>query len=280
MSRFLLCILLLVEIWTFDRFVKNGYHMNMEIHTLTILHYGADYLSYALRSVYHSVDQLHIFYTPTPSHGHSTNVPPIETKEELQAAAYTYDPDDKIRWHDVIGATQEGDHRDLALKTVEAAGAEIVLVVDYDEIWPADTLTLFLSDIWERGAARNNLVNMIHFWRSFNWACEDNGWPVRIIDLRFDKGTKYLSADRVFHFGYAITDKVMRYKWQIHGHKNELQPDWFVNKWQVWPPPDNCHPTNGRNEKGEAFWSPEPFNKERLPEFMRTHPFYSLEKIE
>jgi hypothetical protein len=254
----------------------------MKVHSLTILHYGKDYLPYALQSIYHSVDQMHVFYTPTPSHGHQANIPPIESKKELQAAAYTYDPDSKVKWYDMFGVTHEGPQRDLALQTVQATGADLVVVLDCDEIWQRDVLELFLSEIWNKGADRNNLVNMIHFWRSFNWACYDDGWPVRIIDLRYSSGTHYLPRDagRVFHFGYAITDRVMCYKWQIHGHKNEMRPGWLENIWSAWPPPDDCHPTNGRNERGEPFWTPKPFDKARLPIFMNAHPFWRLEKIE
>jgi hypothetical protein len=250
----------------------------MRVHSLTILHYGKDYLPYALRSIYPFVDQCHIFYTPTPSHGHQTNIPPIETKEELIQAAYTYDPDSKIKWYDMLGLRHEGEHRDLALETVKAAGADLVLVLDYDEIWPADTLVHFLSDVWENGKARNNLVNMIHFWRSFDWCCYDDGWPVRIIDLRQDNNeVSYLPkrVGRVFHFGYAITDKIMQYKWQIHGHKNEMRPEWLSDIWPMWPPRNDCHPTNDK-----WFWNPEPFDKEMLPDFMKQHPFYGMDKIE
>lgn len=249
----------------------------MKTHSLTILHYGKNYLSYALRSVYHSVDQCHVFYTPSPSHGHQTNTPPIETKDELFQTAYAYDPDNKVKWYNVLGVTHEGPQRDLALQTVQAAGADLVVIVDYDEIWDRNHLEFSLSDIWERGIARNNLVNMIHLWRSFDWACYDEGWPVRIIDLRYNSGTNYLpkQAGRVFHFGYAVTDRVMNYKWQIHGHKNEMRSGWLEDIWPTWPPPADCHPTN---DKG--FWMPEPFDKTQLPAFMREHPFYSLEMIE
>lgn len=254
----------------------------MKVHSLTILHYGKDYLPYALRSVYDHVDTCHIFYTPNPSHGHQTDSLSIETKEELQQAASIYNPHQKVYWYDMLNAHQEGPQRDKALEVVQDAGAELVVVLDCDEVWPADTLALFLSEVWERGTTRNNLVNMIHFWRSFNWACSDNGWPVRIIDLRYNDGTYYLprTTGRIFHFGYAVKDRVMRYKWEIHGHKNELRPNWFQDKWRRWPPPDNCHPTNGRNEHGEPFWSPKLFDKLQLPEFMRAHPFWGLDKIE
>ncbi len=264
----------------------------MKVHSLTILHYGKDYLSYALRSVYHSVDQLHIFYTPTPSHGHSTNIPPVETKKELMQAVRAYNPDNKITWYDMLGVINEGDQRNLALKTVEESGAELVVVLDCDEVWRQANLIKALSVVQDMNSARNWLVNMIHFWRSFNWVCYDNGWPVRIIDLRNSKSTSYLPdkvISPVYHFGYATTDRVMKYKWRIHGHKNELRPEWLTDIWPVWPPiypdadskihypgdrPFCCHPTNRDN-----FWEPEPFDKERLPEFMREHPFYGLEKI-
>lgn len=252
----------------------------MKVHSLTILHYGKDYLSYALQSIYHLIDQLHIFYTPTPSHGHQVNISPIETKEDLQQAAYAYDPDNKIRWYDVLGLKNEGEQRNLALKTIEAAGAELIVVVDCDEIWNRTVLDKFIYRVYGSNKGRNWLVNMIHFWRSFNYACQDNGWPVRIIDLRYQEGTEYLSNGKVYHFGYAVTDKIMNYKWQIHGHKSEIRPEWFQDKWSAWPPVENCHPTNGRNEQGEPFWMPEPFDKEQLPDFMRQHPFYNLEKIE
>lgn len=264
----------------------------MRVHSLTILHYGKDYLGYALRSIYDSVDQLHIFYTPTPSHGHQTSISTIETKEELMQAAYVYDPDNKIKWYDMLGVINEGTQRDLALKTVKAAGAELVLVVDYDEIWDKTILESCLIYTSEHDY-RRYMINMIHFWRSFNWACYDNGWPVRIIkpNSRLD-WTEYIPAElgKVFHFGYATTDRVMNYKWQIHGHKNELRPEWLKDIWPVWPPvyPNEdgiirypgdksfcCHPTNREN-----FWEPEPFDKLQLPDFMHLHPFFGLEKIE
>lgn len=252
----------------------------MNVQSYTILHYGQDYLSYALRSVYHSVDKLNIFYTPNPSHGHQVNISPVETKEELTQVAYAYDPDNKILWHDMLNVLDEGTQRDLAVRTLENDGADLIVVLDCDEIWHRKQLELILSDVWD-GKTRNYLINMIHFWRSFNWACRDDGWPVRIIDLRMpinSDDVKYIEREmaQVYHFGYAVVDKVMRYKWQIHGHKNEMRHLWLNNIWGAQSSPTfDCHPTN---DKG--FWNAEWFNKEQLPEFMRDHPFYNLERIE
>jgi hypothetical protein len=197
--------------------------------------------------------------------------------------------------HNIIN---EGVQRDLALEYVKRAGAELVLVVDCDEIWDKTVLKSMLNEVWTNGKKRINLVNMVHFWRSFNWACYDEGWPQRILDLRYPPQKEYgdwnflseTEFGRVYHFGYAVTSRIMHYKWEIHGHKNELRPNWLTEIWPYWPPvyPDTdgtirypgnkpfcCHPTNENN-----FWEPEPFDKRRLPDFMRDHHFWGVDKIE
>jgi len=249
----------------------------MNIQSYTIVHYGKDYLSYALKSVYHSVDQLNVFYTPNPSHGHQIDISPVETKEELVKAAFAYDPDNKVKWFDMSGMRHEGQQRDAALEFCQYNGADLVVVVDCDEIWHREQLELALSDAAEK-SIRNHLVNMVHFWRSFNWVCRDDGWPVRIIDLRApNRSVAYIPREmaQVYHFGYAIVEKVMGYKMKIHGHKNELRPNWTEDYWRLQNSPVfDCHPTNDN-----GFWYTEPFDKSELPDFMRDHPFYNLERI-
>lgn len=250
----------------------------MNLHAYTILHYGRDFLPYAIRSVYDFVDFHHIIYTPHPSHGYITNTPPIETREELVAASKQYDPDNKIRWWDVDNFYEEGKHRDWAVNTCRKSGANVILVVDADEVWPAETLTKALAHIDQNRAGRW-LVNMVHFWRSFNWVCRDNAWPIRFFDFRpgvtLDQAYLPKETGDIYHFGYAVTEQVLRYKASIHGHHGEWRPDWFDTKWAAWPPPEDCHPTNER-----GWWNPEPFDKEQLPEFMRSHPFWGRERVE
>lgn len=253
----------------------------MKVNSLTVLHYGVDYLSYSLRAISPLVNQSLIFYTPHPSHGHSSNLPPIETRDELMASI-PVDEWSKLTWVDTEAFWYEGQQRDYALK-VASENADLVLTMDYDEVWNPEVLEKTLDYIWRQNKARNWLLNFSHhLWRSFNWACQDDGWPVRVIDTRHNRGLAYIPKElgNVYHLGYAIPSRVMEYKLSIHGHKDELRPNWLEEKWQAWPPVEDCHPTNGRKENGEGWWNPKPFDKWQLPEVMYSHPFFNLERID
>jgi len=252
----------------------------MKIHSYTICHYGVQYINSALQSVLPFVEQAHIFYTPNPSHGHQSSVRPVETKEEIYKEVRQL-KSAKVRWHNAPVHRIEGNQRDFCVNYLKSIGVDIVIILDYDEVWPKQTLQAALEAVKD-GGARNWLVNMTHLWRSFNHACKDNGWPVRFIDLREDDNSNgYIPKEwgDIYHFGYAITDEVMRYKWQIHGHKNEMREGWLDNEWKN-STLFNCHPTNSRDSKtGKAFWDADPFDKNKLPEFMREHRFWGMDKI-
>lgn len=249
-----------------------------KVHSYTILHYGAAYLPYAIQSIYPQVDVINIFYTPKPSHGYSSNMQCPETREQLQEAAFRYNPERKIKWYDYTGTLQEGPQRDKAVSVCQSQGADIVLVVDSDEIWDGLTLDLAIRRVQESNTARNWLINFTHLWRSFRWCCKDDLWPVRLLDLRHNEGTEYLPREYgdIFHFGYAITNELMAYKLSIHGHKSEIRDNWYNDKWLDWNPEvADVHPTNERD-----FWMPEKFNINRLPKFMLNHPYYGVKRIE
>lgn len=251
------------------------------IASYSIVHYGKSYLSYALRSVRPITDHNFIFFTPHPSHGHRTDLPPIESRDEVMSSI-PVDMWDKITWYDTDTFWHEGGQRDYAL-SIASQDYDLVINLDYDEIWSEEALEAIINHVWKSNNARNHLLNFYgHFWRSFSWICKDEGWPVRIIDTRHKSGLAYIPKELgpVWHFGYAISDKVMQYKLQIHGHHDELRPEWLEEKWNVWPPVEDCHPTNGRKEDGTGWWNPEPFDKYLLPEFMYSHPYFNLDKIE
>lgn len=252
----------------------------MRVNSYTILHYGKDYLPYALRSVNPVVERSFIFHSPHPSHGHTSNLPPIESRDELMASIPANEWD-KLTWVDTNDFWQEGRQRDFALR-VASEGADLCLVLDYDEFWHPDVLRSVLNHVWLENKARQWLINFSHCWRGFNHVCRDDAWPVRIIDTRHSEGVAYVSRDfgPIYHMGYAVSSDVLNYKLSCHGHKDELRPGWFEDKWQAWPPVEDCHPTNGRKDNGEGWWNPEPFDKWQLPQVLHGHPYWDLERIE
>lgn len=249
----------------------------MQVHSYTVLHYGVDYLAYALRSVYDHVERLNVVYTPHPSHGQRGVLSPPESEASLRFAATAHDPAGKVDWRVTHHVWQEGPQRDLALELCRQGGADLALVVDCDEVWPEATLVAALEHAWRENKARQWLVNMTTLWRSFGWACMDNMWPVRIVDFRHADGIAYVPKELgpVYHFGYAVRDLIMQYKMSCHGHKAEWRPGWYEQKWSAWPPVADCHPTCAENT-----WEPQPFDRALLPEIMRGHPFYNLERID
>lgn len=252
-----------------------------KIMSYSIIHYGQDFLPFALKSVEQLVEKSYCFYTPHPSHGHSSTLTNPETRDQIMSSI-PVDQWDKIVWIDTDNFWDEGHQRNYAVQTLINAGADLIVNLDYDEIHSPENLDLMLKEIWDRNIARNNLVNMLHFWRSFNWVCEDDGWPVRIIDTRQRSGTNYLSPaefGKVNHFGYAITSELLRYKMSLHGHKDEWRKDWYEKYWTPWPPVNNVHPTNDLKENGEGWWDPKPYDKSLLPEFMRNHKWYNEDLI-
>jgi len=242
----------------------------MRIECYVVLHYGIDYLPYALRSVYDQVDRLHVVYTPHPSHGHKSNMIVPESMAELADAATSVGP--KVKWYHIDSVHQEGAHRDYARSLCKG---DMTLVLDADEVWDGRTLDrLFRFSM--NSKSRDVLINFTHLWRSFNWACNDNMWPVRVHVNGAPGPTAYFPKDNlIHHFGYAVRDSIMRYKMSCHGHKGEWFPTWYEKKWQAWPPVKDAHPTCAENT-----WEPKPFDKHELPGIMREHPFWNLERID
>lgn len=237
----------------------------------TALLYGKCYLGAAIRSVIDHVDEYHVLYSPVGAHGHRTDVPCPDTREELLEIALS--AGSKLRWHEGVWP-YEGAQRETILQL--APDADVVLPVDYDEIWQTglveEAITAGLS-----GKARAWRVPFRHYWRSF-YRCflHDPAYPVRIIAPKVSGGETTLSTDKaVNHLGYAISVELMRWKWLVHGHKNELRRDcdWFTDVYEANRQYD-CHPV------GMDSWVTETVNPwQYMPEYMQQHPYASFEVI-
>jgi len=219
------------------------------------LHYGREWLYWSVRSVLESVDEFYIFYTPTPSHGHSTTLVNPESFDEIK---YTYDylintlnefhdvclNWGKVYWVMTDGFVHEGYQRTYCVNYCESKGADIVLVVDADELWEKDILDKAI-DCVSKDDKRSYRVNMRHFYRSIYWYCDDAAMPTRLIKPAIDANTEeYLHVGSVYHMGYAQSPSIVYYKQSIHGHKAEWRNNWYNDKFLNWVPGDSdVHPT-------------------------------------
>lgn len=245
------------------------------------LHYGKEYLAWSIRSIQDAVDEVHIVYSEKPSFGHSTKARCPDTEDELREQAHRF-ANVPIYWHKGEWKN-EGAHRSMVGLIAAERSARMILVVDADELWApgqaADAMNIVERD---RRPGRAVRVAFVHFWRSFDWVCIDGAMPERIIDMcHKDRGPdRYLSSQEypVYHFGYAQSEEIMRYKWQIHGHQNELRKGWMRDKFLNWNPSiKDVHPTCA-----DGFWSPEPTGentKSVLHKLLNDHPYWGKEII-
>ena len=229
------------------------------------VHYGSTYFREAIESVAPHVEKVFILYTRTPSFGHGTSVRCPESEEQLRACTESFG--NLVQWH--VGSwNAENQHRNTIFRLCPEA--DTVLPFDSDEIWKPDDLVRCIAEA-EQSPARNFLIQgWFHFWRSFDYACSDVWAPVRIIRPKGIGDTTLQGC--VYHFGYAIPENLMLYKWMIHGHLRELRPEWMKDVFLANRKTD-CHPTT-RN-----WWNAMPFDKTTLPDSLKAHANYGKELI-
>lgn len=245
----------------------------MKIVSLTVLHYGREWLEWALRSVYQVMDEMHIFYTPHPSHGHSTKARCPDSREELYGIGEMFP---NVAWHDTEGLYYEGQHRDYARHVCIDAGADVILVLDADEVWDIDDLERAI--VLQPGLWKSRVKG--HLWKGVNWVCRDACMPDRVI-VPGSNEPRYLDSLGFWHFGYAISMISMIYKLRIHGHHNELKPRWYPEVYRDWKSPADTpecgvHPTCGCDDRtGKPFWAPEPFDRYEIEHLVGDHPIFN-----
>lgn len=247
----------------------------------TALLYGKDYLAWAIRSIIDHIDEYHVAYSPIGAHGHRTDTPCPETRDELYAIAAAA-AGAKLRWHDgewsYEGAQRESIHE-------YAPDADVILVLDSDEIWGDGLAELTISAALSMSARRWR-PNMIHYWRSFYRAVlHDPALPIRAIVPNAPDTERYIGDPEPYqkytkpyinHMGYAQRPDIVRYKQLTHGHRNEWRKnvDWFADKFMANAQED-CHPV------GSEYWNPERVSPlDHMPRWMQEHPYYHMQVIE
>lgn len=241
-----------------------------------VVHYGAEWLRWSMKSISKLVDDIHIFYTDKPSFGYDTDLVCPESKEDILRQAIQSEV--KFSWVTCPEFPNEGAHRDFAINAL-ADDFDTILVVDSDEIWPYDDLykALFVAEKYH--VVNRFHVGMRHFWRSVRWVCDDPAMPIRIIHPNVKNDSFAYLDVHAYHMGYAQSPAIIRYKESIHGHKGEWRERWFEDKFMAWKPGyGDVHPTNVN------FWNPARFDSNadegRLYNIISDHPYINLEIIE
>lgn len=242
------------------------------------LHYGKEYLAHSIRSVQDAVDKIVVLYSPAPTFGFRGSLANPDSEEELKREAYRF-ANKPIIWVKGRWGT-EGQHRQHGLAVARQQGAKTVLVVDADEVWDTETARRCLERVEAENRAGRWLARFANFFRSWKYMVHDKFRPIRIVDLRHPLTVDaHLDPQEcpIYHFGYAQSDAIMRYKWTTHGHQAELRPGWmdrFIN----WKPGDkDLHPCVN-NLWEEATPTPEDITT-KLKEIMGDHPYADIDVI-
>lgn len=233
------------------------------------LHYGSDYLKEAIQAVEPFVDKIIILYSKEPSYGRGTASICPDSEQDLMRIAMQFS---KVQWINVKPC-HEGNHRGNIFN--HAAGYDGILVFDADEVYDSEDLPKMIEHCNNSSSFRFGVSGFINFWKSFNYACYDQFRPIRYFNLHNSmdqKGHEDVEC-KIYHFGCAQRLDIMRYKLQIHGHFDELRPDWINQVYIKWEPgieiPLGLHLTS------HNLWQASEFNKESLPGILRNHPNYN-----
>lgn len=246
----------------------------MRIISLTICHYGAEYLKYALQSVHDAVDAQYVLYTSQGSHGHRTDERCPDTREQLAELAIE-GAGSKLRWHEGV-YTNESEHRAM-IHQLEP-NADCIIVVDADEIY-SEKLINSLDNLFNkpRYYPKRARLPFWHYWRSFERGfMHDPALPERLIFPRLvNNDTRTIDVEGVVHhFGYAQRSEIVQYKQLTHGHKGEWRKDcdWFNDIFMANRQTD-CHPV------GSDAWNCEDMDASQLPSVLKDHPFKNMDII-
>lgn len=244
----------------------------MKILAYMILHQGRPYLAAAVEAIIDQVDYLIIFYSQKPSQGFQTEIPCPDTGAELMAEVAPWAH--KIAW--ISGEwANESEHVNAVSAYVN--GFDWLWRLDADEIAPPGMVAEMIRQA-KTTTKKIFRVPFVHFWRCFDRVCRDGSQPVRLINLRSGEGETTLdSLDQkweVFHGGYAQPSRYITYKMRVSGHRPEWRPEWYVEVWTT-NKQENTHPVMHTNH-----WMPQDFDKTKLPDVLKRHPFYSMEVIE
>lgn len=245
----------------------------MAIKTLAYipLHYGREYLEACITSIDPHVDKILILYTERPSYGQNRGLSNPESRAELSDIAHK--ASDKIHWVEIPPTGQENKHREMVFGYAQEY--DLIMAVDADEIFTG--VEEMKEAAFKTGARHINVAGSqwAHFWRSFNEVHRDGFAPTRFHCVNNTTDNATIHCGNIYHMGYAQSEEITRYKISVHGHKS-IPGSWFNDKWlkYVKGVTKTLHPDS------QTVWiETEDFDKSTLPQTLKDHKYYSLDKI-
>lgn len=226
------------------------------------LHYGKEYLKESILSINDVVEKVIILYTSKPSYGYNAHMICPETEEELKDIVFS--TTNKAEWVNIT-ATNEGEHRSQIARFSE--GYDLFISTDADEVWNTQELEAALKTAHSQNFRQYGIDGFLNFWKDFSHVCIDGFRPHRIYKPS-GQGVSELKCT-IYHFGYCISESLMRYKWAIHGHHSELRKGWI----------DDVYLKNGLNDLhpvAVGLWNAQHFDKNLLPEILKKHPKWNI----
>lgn len=233
-----------------------------------ILQYGKEYLRESLLSVIDHVEQFVVLYTAIGSQGNRSEIQCPESREELYAICQEV-LGEKLIWVDGEYGS-EGEHRGKILNY--SAGYDLILTVDSDEVYNTPDIESNLKLALKGEGRYVSTSGFINLWRSFDYACFDGYLPCRIINLHRPHGTFGSVHLPIYHFSCCQSEQIIRYKWRVSGHANELRSGWIDDILYKWTPENNfgdLHPV------ALSLWNAAKFDKQTMPDILKQHPNFN-----
>jgi hypothetical protein len=215
-----------------------------------------------------------IAYSKQPSQGHGTQ---MECPDNEQ---YIFDTckevlGDKMIWDRADRYGAENEHRNVKYKYTH--GFDLVLTVDSDEVYKSDELEASFEYAYWGIERFYGIEGFINFWRSFDFACYDGFRPIRLENLHRKNNTQNLNLKQtIYHFSTCQPEPIMRYKYLVFGHANEVKTNWLDEIFYKWTPDNQISDLHCVSYN---LWNAVSFDKNTLPESLKIHKNFNKELI-
>ena len=193
-------------------------------------HYGKEFLPYSIQSIRDHVDHITMFYSSVPTYGFQGNISNPDSAEDIKKICDEF----SVEFIDITGMriSRENKHRMLFFSHAAKHGYEIILSLDYDEVWDNAEEAIDYAKLGNAFQYGIRGSRWYHFWKNFNEVNRDGFSPIRLFNLNnYPRSEELIEKGTIYHFGYAISEELMKYKLSCHGHKSEFPVNWLKDKW-------------------------------------------------